>query len=132
MIATRPRRARTSTATLHVGIDATSWRNDRGFGRFTREIVTALAARDRGFRYTLLFDRRPETPVPDNVTVLSAQTRRTLTESAVGTMSRSVAYLWKMGRCALSENIVHTQRDSETGAPIGAVITVRVQPLCRS
>ena len=34
---------------IHVGIDATCWTNDRGYGRFTRSLVTALAARDSGF-----------------------------------------------------------------------------------
>ncbi|MGH8509368.1 MAG: glycosyltransferase family 4 protein [Gammaproteobacteria bacterium] len=85
---------------LRIGIDATSWSNDRGFGRFTREIVTALAARDTGFRYTLLFDKPPHAEIVPGVEVISATTRRTLNESAVGTTSRSLAYLWKMGRLA--------------------------------
>ena len=83
---------------LHVGIDATSWRNDRGFGRFTRELVAALAARDARFRYTLFFDQPPSDPVPDGVGVVSARTERHLAESAVGTSSRSITYLWKMAR----------------------------------
>jgi hypothetical protein len=37
-------RSLTSTP-LHICIDATSWANDRGFGRFTREIVKALLTR---------------------------------------------------------------------------------------
>lgn len=83
---------------LHVGIDATSWRNDRGFGRFTRELVTALAGRDSGFRYTLFFDQPPDVAVPDGVDVVSAHTDRHLSEAAVGASSRSLAYLWRMGR----------------------------------
>jgi alpha-1,3-rhamnosyl/mannosyltransferase len=89
-----------STSPLHVGIDGTSWDNDRGFGRFTRELVTALAARDAGLRYTLLVDRPPERPVPEGVAVQSAATTRTLNESAVGEGSRSPAYLWQVGRAA--------------------------------
>ncbi|MGQ0734660.1 MAG: glycosyltransferase family 4 protein [Acidobacteriota bacterium] len=85
-------------ACLHVGIDATSWRNDRGFGRFTRELVTALSARKAGFRYTLFFDQPPADPIPAGIDVVSAQTKQHLAESAVGTHSRSVRYLWKMGR----------------------------------
>jgi alpha-1,3-rhamnosyl/mannosyltransferase len=83
---------------LHVGIDATTWANDRGFGRFTREMVTALAARDSGFRYTLVFDRPWNGPLPDNVGVITAATSRSLNESAVGDSSRSPRYLWQMGR----------------------------------
>ncbi len=87
-------------ADLHVGIDATTWSNDRGFGRFTRRLVAALAARQRGIRYTLLFDRHAATPLPEGVEVICASTRRSLNESAVGDRSRSLAYLWRMGQAA--------------------------------
>lgn len=83
---------------LHIGIDATSWRNDRGFGRFTRELVTALAARSSGFRYTLFFDQPPQVALPPGLAVVSARTSRTLAESSVGTSARSPGYLWTMGR----------------------------------
>ena len=87
-----------SSRRLRIGIDATTWANDRGFGRFTREMVTALAARDSGFRYTLVFDRPWKGPLPDNVDVVTADTERGLNESAVGDSSRSPRYLWQMGR----------------------------------
>lgn len=85
---------------IHVGIDATTWSNDRGFGRFTREFIIALAARDTGFDYTLVFDQPPDPtwPVPDNVNQIIASTGKSLNESAVGDSSRSLSYLWKMGR----------------------------------
>jgi len=57
---------------MHVGIDGTTWRNERGFGRFTRELVIALAARGRKFRYTLICDQEPSYPVPANVEVVVA------------------------------------------------------------
>jgi len=87
---------------LHVGIDATSWSNERGFGRFTRSIVAALAERDAGFRYTLLFDRPPRHDLPSRAAVLCAATERTLNEAAVGSSSRSLGYFWRMGQ--LSRN----------------------------
>ena len=87
-------------APVHVGVDATSWSNDRGFGRFTRRMLTALADRDSGFRYTLLFDREPADALPAGVDVLCAATQRTLGESAVGSSSRSLRYLWRMGQLA--------------------------------
>ena len=95
-------RVRLTRSPLHIGIDATSWRNDRGFGRFTRELVTALAARATGFRYTLFFDQPIGDPMPRGVEVVSARTGRNLTESAVGTTSRSFGYLWKMSQLARS------------------------------
>ncbi len=83
---------------LHIGVDATTWSNDRGFGRFTRELVQALAERDSGFRYTLIFDQVPDERVPQGVGVIEASTRRSLNESSSGTSSRSLSYLWRVSR----------------------------------
>jgi alpha-1,3-rhamnosyl/mannosyltransferase len=88
---------------LHVGVDATSWANDRGFGRFTRELITALAARAGGFRYTLVFDQPPDAAVarvPAGVEVVSATTRRTLNQASVGANTRSIPDLWRLGQVA--------------------------------
>ena len=85
-------------ATLHVGIDATSWSNNRGVGRFTRELVTALVARNSGFRYTLILDQPSVGGLPPGIDVLRAAPRRTLDTAAVGATSRSPAYLWTMSR----------------------------------
>ncbi|WP_050605801.1 glycosyltransferase family 1 protein [Ruegeria sp. 6PALISEP08] len=57
---------------MHVGIDGTTWRNERGFGRFTRGVLEALAARDSRFRYTLICDQEPSYPVPQGVDVVVA------------------------------------------------------------
>lgn len=63
---------------IHVGIDGTTWRNPRGFGRFTRELVEALAKRDSGYRYTLVLDQNPEHPIPEGVdTVVAGKNGRT-------------------------------------------------------
>lgn len=87
---------------LHICIDATSWANDRGYGRFTREIVKALLGRDEGFRYTLLFDQLPDELLPPGAEVRSARTSRGLNQSAVGSSARSPAYSLQMARLASS------------------------------
>lgn len=88
---------------LHVGIDATCWSNDRGFGRFTRKLVSALAARDSGIRYSLVFDEPPSAeaaPIPEGVAVLSAAAGRTLAAQSTGTARRSADYLLRLGLLA--------------------------------
>ena len=87
----------TNKGQIRVGVDATSWANDRGFGRFTRELMTALAKRESRFHYTLIFDREPDFDLPENVDVVCAGTGRTLNEAAVGDQSRSIGYLLRMG-----------------------------------
>lgn len=90
-------------APLHVGIDATTWWNDRGFGRFTRELVRALGERSSGFRYTLVVDRLGS-DLPAGMEVVAATPKRTLTESAVGRGARSPSELWSMARVAARRN----------------------------
>ncbi len=85
---------------IHVGVDASSWENERGFGRFTRNLISALAARDTGFRYTLLFDQPPTRPVPENVGVVVAGSDRSMSEASSGASARGGADLLTMGRAA--------------------------------
>lgn len=85
---------------IHVGIDASSWDNERGFGRFTRSLVAALAARDSGFCYTLLFDKAPERPVPAGVTVQIAGADRSMAEASSGTGARGGADMLTQARAA--------------------------------
>lgn len=93
-----------ASSKIQVCIDATTWPNDRGFGRFTRELLKALAARQSEFEYTLLFDQLEGiNDIPEGVRVLSAATDKGLNESAVGDHSRSISYLWKMGSLVRSE-----------------------------
>jgi alpha-1,3-rhamnosyl/mannosyltransferase len=81
---------------LRVGVDAATWANDRGFGRFTRELMRALISRDEGFEYTLVFDRPPREAMPAGAKLLSAATRRALNESHEGDSSRSILDLLRM------------------------------------
>lgn len=83
-------------APLHVGVDATTWWNDRGFGRFTRELMLALIRRDSGIKYTLVIDRKADDALPKGVDVLEVGTAKSLNESAVGKSSRSPEYLFKL------------------------------------
>lgn len=43
---------------MRVGIDATCWANRRGYGRFARELLTALLASDKKRDY-IMWDKSP-------------------------------------------------------------------------
>ena len=86
------------TTLVHVGVDATTWSNDRGFGRFTREFITALAKRDSGFRYTLVFDQPPAIALPEGVGQLVVGTAGNLKEASSDDNARSLSYLLGMGQ----------------------------------
>ncbi|MBU3261789.1 glycosyltransferase family 4 protein [Roseovarius sp. PS-C2] len=85
---------------LHIGVDASSWENERGFGRFTRNLIPALAARDGEFRYTLLFDQPPTRPVPDGVDIVVAGSEKSMSEASSGAAARGGADLWTMAKAA--------------------------------
>ncbi len=85
---------------MHIAIDATPWDNERGFGRFTRSLVSALAAREGEFEYTLLFDRKPDREVPTGVNVVVAGAARSISEASSGASARGGADLWTLSRAA--------------------------------
>ena len=53
--------------TVRVGVDATSWDNRRGYGRFARNAVGALVELDQGSSYVLYVDeaRSAAHPLPE-------------------------------------------------------------------
>ena len=67
---------------------------------FTRNLIPALAARDTGFRYTLLFDQPPTRPVPDGVDIMVAGSDRSMSEASSGASARGGADLFTMAKAA--------------------------------
>lgn len=77
---------------MRIAIDATSALNQRGFGRFTRQLLQTLVARNDQHEYVFLVDRTPgESDLPAGCEVINAQPRRTVMESAVNGSRRSLA-----------------------------------------
>ena len=92
---------------MNIGIDATSWWNNRGFGRFTREILTALFKLDSPDHHFFLIVDQPldELRPFSNVTVVQVATSRPTTEAAVADSNRSPFDMLRMygavARCPL-------------------------------
>ena len=90
---------------MQIAIDASSWANDRGYGRVTRCLISALASRDQGFSYTLLFDSEPTYPVPDGVEVKFVRAGGSISETGGGTRygrhARSMAKAARKMECDL-------------------------------
>lgn len=84
---------------MNIGIDATCWWNNRGFGRFTRELLTAMFQLDCDHHFFLFVDQ----PLPDlssfsNVTVVQVASSRPTTEAAVADSRRSVFDIYELYR----------------------------------
>jgi glycosyltransferase involved in cell wall biosynthesis len=79
---------------MRVGVDATSWSNRRGFGRFARNAVGRLVERDRGNDYVLYVD-----PHANGFALPSRATQRPLRSGAgrPAEESRPAAELLRFG-----------------------------------
>ncbi|NND66168.1 MAG: glycosyltransferase family 4 protein, partial [Halioglobus sp.] len=92
---------------MNIGIDATCWWNNRGFGRFTRELLTALFNLPAEHTYYLIVDQ----PLPDsvnvlpNVRVIAARSSRPTTEAAVADSNRSPLDMLRLYRAVAAESL---------------------------
>ncbi|MFK7730317.1 MAG: glycosyltransferase family 4 protein, partial [Pseudomonadales bacterium] len=92
---------------MKIGIDATCWWNNRGFGRFTRELLTALFNLDTDHSYVLFVDQ----PIDDlsrftHVSIVEVGSSRPTTEAAVADSSRSPLDMY-----ALYKSVARTELD---------------------
>lgn len=92
---------------LRIGVDACCWSNRRGFGRFTRELLTTLVETDREHEYVFFVDgdtaQASEFPPGVKLVVASTEVSPTVAASASG--SRSLKDLWALSRVVSQEPI---------------------------
>lgn len=87
---------------MRVGVDATSWLNRRGFGRFTRNAVTRLVALDSETTYVLFLDGAtagaPDLPATAERVVV--RLRRPASEAASADSNRGIGDIIRLARAA--------------------------------
>jgi glycosyltransferase involved in cell wall biosynthesis len=102
-----PVRASGGVTGLRIGIDGGCWLNRRGYGRYTRSLLSALAQCKEDDQYFIFVDREtagaPDLPARFHKVVVP--TRETQAEAASASGHRSVSDLCRMGwavaRCPL-------------------------------
>ena len=84
---------------LNVAIEASTWVNRRGYGRFTRELTRALLRAGSGHRFTLVVDSGAAAAddLPDAPRVV-VDTGEAVVHAAASDASRSPRDLWGMSR----------------------------------
>ncbi len=88
---------------MRIVVDGGSWSNQRGFGRFTRELVGALVAHGR-HRYTLVVDpHTADATLPDGMRVVRAALRHAPSQAAAADGYRGPGDLLRMSRALSSE-----------------------------
>jgi glycosyltransferase involved in cell wall biosynthesis len=85
---------------VRVGVDATSWMNRRGFGRFARNAVARLVELDPETTYVFAIDEQsaPEADLPPGVEVAEVPLGRAPSEAASAGSSRSPRDLLRLTR----------------------------------
>lgn len=92
---------------MRVGVDAASWANRRGFGRFARNAVGRLVETDTGATYVFYLDEESADTVdlPDGVEVRRVRLGRAPQAAASAGSSRSIADLVRMTRAVRSDRL---------------------------
>jgi glycosyltransferase involved in cell wall biosynthesis len=85
---------------MRIGIDACCWSNRRGFGRFTRELVTHMVEGFPEHQFVLVADRHTarECQFPAGAQVEVVATREQPTRAASADGARSPLDLWRLGK----------------------------------
>lgn len=84
---------------MRVGVDATGWGNRRGYGRFTRALLTALLELDQQNHYTFFVDDESrEFPLPPGAEVCRITTKVPTLQAAGADSRRSLSDLWAVAQ----------------------------------
>lgn len=83
---------------MRIGIDASTWGNARGFGRFTRALVQAMLQESSGHELILLVDHALD--APPAAECVRVQTRRPTHQAAVADGNRSIPDLFRFTAAA--------------------------------
>ncbi len=81
---------------MRIGIDATCWSNHRGFGRFVRELLQAIARLGTDDAYVLFADRQTAAAAefPSGWQVVVGDTAEAPVQAAAADSRRSLRDLW--------------------------------------
>ncbi len=81
-----------------IGVDACCWANKRGFGRFTRELLTAIVEQDKKNQYLFFVDQdtAAASQFPEPAKIVVAATRQSPLEAASAEGRRSLKDVWAL------------------------------------
>lgn len=92
---------------MRIGIDATCWFNRRGFGRFVRELLHAIARQSTGDEFVLFADVQTarKATFPPNWRVVVGDTSEAPAQAAAADGRRSLRDLLVMRRLVQRERL---------------------------
>jgi len=92
---------------MRIGVDGTCWLNQRGYGRYTRQLAQRLVAQGAAanIAYSLIVDFDPALApdLPSGARIVRAAADRPTARAAAADGRRSLADLWRMSRAISRE-----------------------------
>lgn len=91
---------------MRIGVDASCWTNNRGYGRYTRELLKAILELDTNNQYVFFLDDHTErqcTDLPRRADRVIVRTSASAAGAASARGYRSVSDLWAMSRAVRSK-----------------------------
>src|SRR4051794_4665103 len=92
---------------MRIGVDASCWTNGRGYGRYTRELVSEMVARSPGDTFVCVADEEAAAAFDlraPNVVLLRVGLIRAQTTAAAADGNRSPRDLLRMTRAVAREH----------------------------
>jgi glycosyltransferase involved in cell wall biosynthesis len=91
---------------VRIGIEAATWANKRGFGRFLRQLTTHLARRHPQHEISLVIDHHAaaEGAFPDGVRLVVVRTSEQTTRAASADSARRPADMWRISRAISTQS----------------------------
>ncbi len=84
---------------MKIGVDATTWQNKRGYGRFARALLDALVRVDSINHYTFFVDSSDNTDkIPGSVDVRLVRTTKATVDAASSEGARSIGDMIRMSK----------------------------------
>jgi glycosyltransferase involved in cell wall biosynthesis len=84
---------------MRIGVDATTWSNGRGYGRFTRALLRAVVELDQRNQYTFFVDDVSDGfPLPSGVEICRVATKVPTVRAAGAHSRRSLSDMWAVAR----------------------------------
>src|SRR5947199_2112044 len=83
---------------MRIAIEASTWANTRGYGRFTRELILALLRARTPHRFAIVVDSAAAAMLPDlpGAEVVTVATRRAVVDAATADSARSLSDMARM------------------------------------
>ncbi len=92
---------------MRIGVDATSWANRRGYGRFARNALARLVESDGETTYVFVIDQETArvSALPERAEVRAVALRRAPAEAAAADSQRPITDLLRLSRAVAQEKL---------------------------